>query len=334
MLMNLSTPVRAAMQNPDSVAFTLFGYSVYWYGVLMALGILAAFVFAYVECKRKRMHPDTPFDLCLVAIPCGVVGARLYYVAFNSASYLANPVSILYLWEGGLAIYGAVIGAAIGLFIYARRKKIRFLRLADVCAPGLVLAQSIGRWGNFFNQEAYGPLVENPAHMWFPFAVLIDSTKEIHYATFFYESLWCLLVFLFLWLFLRKRTKHDGDVFLWYVLLYAFERMLIEGLRTDSLYLGGIRISQLLSACLFAAVLVFLIVRAVRERKAGRIMWPSPETEAPAAPEPTDEAEQPEAPESSDAVPAGNDSAAEVPAEDANDPECTQSTDTEENPHA
>lgn len=281
------------MVNPDRVAFTIFGRDIYWYGVLIAIGILLAVLLALREAKRKRMHEDTVLDICLVLIPCGIVGARLYYVLLDLPQYLADPIRIFFIWEGGLAIYGGIIGGLIGLFVYARIKKIRFTRLIDVIAPGLVLAQAIGRWGNFFNQEAYGLPVTNPDLLWFPFAVRIDApwNNGIHYfngqicdspyhlATFFYESLWCALIFLFLWFFLRKRTKHDGDVFLWYAMLYSVERFFVEGLRGDSLWLiqDAVRASQLLSAIVAIGVLAFFLIRYFREKKLGYLMWPKPE---------------------------------------------------------
>ncbi|HWR22818.1 MAG TPA: prolipoprotein diacylglyceryl transferase [Feifaniaceae bacterium] len=284
------------MINPDRVAFSVFGRDIYWYGVLMALGIVIAVLLAMREAKRKQLNEDTVLDLSLVIIPCGVVGARLYYVLFELDQYLADPIRMLYIWEGGLAIFGAVIGGLIGMLAYSRKKKLRFLKMADLVAPGLVLAQAIGRWGNFFNQEAYGPPVTNPDLLWFPMSVKIDSpwtggfhtfngvpcSEPYHLATFFYESLWCFLVFLFLWFFLRKRTKHDGDLFIWYVMLYSFERMFVEGLRGDSLWLieGSVRVSQLLSAVLFVGALGFLLVRHFKEKKLGRLIWPAPEIPA------------------------------------------------------
>ncbi len=284
------------MINPDRVAFSILGRDIYWYGVLMALGIVIAVLLAMREAKRKHMNEDTVLDLCLIIIPCGVVGARLYYVLFELDQYLSDPIRMLYIWEGGLAIFGAVIGGLIGMMIYARKKKLRFFKLADIIAPGLVLAQAIGRWGNFFNQEAFGLPVTNPDLLWFPMSVKIDTpwsggfhtfngvacTEPYHLATFFYESLWCLLVFAFLWFILRKRTKHDGDVFIWYVILYSFERMFVEGLRGDSLWLieGVVRVSQLLSALLFLAGLGFLVVRHFKEKKLGYLIWPKPETPA------------------------------------------------------
>ena len=295
------------MNNPSRVAFTLFGRDVYWYGVLMALGILIAVWLTLKEGKRKRLTEDDILDMCLVIIPSGVVGARLYYVIFEWASYASNPIRALYIWEGGLAIYGAVIGGLLGMFIYSRVRKIRFLKLADCIAPGLVLAQAIGRWGNFFNQEAYGlpvtpeMLAAHPILGYFPVSVAIEGTHyfdkavctacataangaHLHLATFFYESAWCLIVFVVLWL-TRKRVKHDGDTFFLYVLLYSLERTFVEGLRGDSLWIikpsaagmtDGVRVSQALSFLLFVGVLAFFIIRAVREKKEGRLMWPKP----------------------------------------------------------
>ena len=294
------------MTNPDRVAFTLFGKDIYWYGVLMAIGIVIAVIIAQSEEKRKKLPKDIVIDMCLAIIPAGIIGARLYYVLFELDRYLADPIKILYIWEGGLAIYGAVIFGLIAAAIFAHVRKVRFLALADVIVPGLVLAQAIGRWGNFFNQEAYGlpvtqaMLAKFPILNYFPFSVSIDGAHyfdnalctacyttaaggHLHLATFFYESAWCLIVFAFIML-MRKRFKHDGDAFIWYGLLYSFERMFVEGLRGDSLWLirpdaagvGGIRVSQLVSAIVFAAALAFLIIRAVKEKKEGRLMWPAP----------------------------------------------------------
>ncbi len=272
------------MQLPDRVAFTLWGKDIYWYGILMAVGIVVAVLLAMREGKRKKLPEDTIVDLCLVMIPLGVVFARLYYVLFELDRYLQDPITILYIWEGGLAIYGAVLGGLLGAVIYARVKKLRFLRLVDCIAPGLVLAQAIGRWGNFFNQEAFGLPINNGELLWFPFAVKIEGLhyfngvlceNPYHMATFFYESVWCLLVFIFLWSY-RKKFRHDGDAFLTYAMLYAFERMFVEGLRGDSLMLGDIRVSQALSALAFLAILVFFVVRHLKEKREGRLMWPSP----------------------------------------------------------
>ena len=283
------------MNNPSRVAFTLFGRDVYWYGVLMALGILIGVWLTLKEGKRKKLTEDDILDMCLVIIPSGVVGARLYYVIFEWASYASNPIRALYIWEGGLAIYGAVIGGLIGMFIYSRVKKIRFLKLADCIAPGLVLAQAIGRWGNFFNQEAFGLPINNGELMWFPFAVYIEGyhtfngqpcSNPYHMATFFYESVWCLIVFIILWS-CRRKFKHNGDAILSYAALYGLERMFVERLRGDSLYIikpggaiaAGIRVSEMLSFILVVAIAAFFLIRHFKEKKLGRLIWPAPEAE-------------------------------------------------------
>lgn len=283
------------MNNPSRVAFTLFGRDAYWYGVLMALGILIGVWLTLKEGKRKKLTEDDILDMCLVIIPSGVVGARLYYVIFEWASYASNPIRALYIWEGGLAIYGAVIGGLIGMFIYSRVKKIRFLKLADCIAPGLVLAQAIGRWGNFFNQEAFGLPINNGELMWFPFAVYIEGyhtfngqpcSNPYHMATFFYESVWCLIVFIILWS-CRRKFKHDGDAILSYAALYGLERMFVERLRGDSLYIikpggaiaAGVRVSEMLSFILVVAIAAFFLIRYFKENKLGRLIWPAPEAE-------------------------------------------------------
>ncbi len=291
------------MGNIDRVCFSIGSVNIYWYGVLMASGIIVAILLANIEGKRKKLYSDAIIDLCLWIIPLGVIGARLYYVLFSWKNYAANPISALYIWQGGLAMYGSIIGGLIGLFIFSRRKKIRALKLLDCIAPGLVLAQAIGRWGNFFNQEAFGlpvtpeMMAQHPILQYFPFVVSINGAHSfdgalclnpIHLATFFYESAWCVLVFILLWS-IRKKFKHDGDCFLVYAMLYSFERMFVEGLRGDSLYLikpemlsaipNGIRVSQALSLLLFVGIGVFLIIRTSKERKSGELIWPAPEAD-------------------------------------------------------
>ena len=296
------------MNMPSRVAFNLFGKDIYWYGVIMAAAMIIAVGLAYSEERRKKLKKDTVMDLCLCIIPAGIVGARLYYVLFELESYLKDPITILYIWRGGLAIYGAVIGGLLAAFIFAKVRKIRFLTLADVIAPGLVLAQAIGRWGNFFNQEAFGLPISNGELMWFPFAVYIEGyhtfngqpcSNPYHMATFFYESVWCLIVFIILWS-CRKKFRHDGDAILSYAALYGLERMFVERLRGDSLYIikpggaiaAGVRVSEMLSLIVVAAVAAFFIIRHFKEKKLGRLIWPAPEAEAEeaAAPDEADSA--------------------------------------------
>ncbi len=227
-----------------------------WYSVLIVAGILLAYWLGSREEKRVGLPKDAMLDMTLVAVPCGIVGARLYYVLMELDQFAAHPISALYIWEGGIAIYGAILGGAIGVYCYARKKKRSFGAMLDMAAPGLALAQAVGRWGNYFNQEAFGPAIANPAWQFFPAGVLIGEGGALvwHQATFFYESLWDVGCFIAL-MALRGRERRRGDLFLWYAALYGSGRFLIEQLRTDSLYIGSIRASQYLSliACMCVA---------------------------------------------------------------------------------
>ena len=278
------------------------------YGVLIASALAIAAFLCTKEERRLNLPKDTGIDIVLWALPPALVGARLYYVAFTWDYFKTRPGDILKLWEGGLAIYGAVIGGAAGIWLLAKRRKISFLQLADVVAPSLLLGQAIGRWGNFFNQEAFGLPISNGELMWFPFAVYIEGyhtfngqpcSNPYHMATFFYESVWCLIVFIILWS-CRKKFRHDGDAILSYAALYGLERMFVERLRGDSLYIikpggaiaAGVRVSEMLSLIVVAAVAAFFIIRHFKEKKLGRLIWPAPEAEAEeaAAPDEADSA--------------------------------------------
>lgn len=240
-----------------------------WYGFLIALGVAAAIFLASHEEKRLGLKRDTVIDLAFWVIPLGLLCARIYYVAFQWETFADNPVSVLYLWEGGIAIYGAVIGGLIAILLFSRHRRLNPFLLTDIVVPGLALAQSIGRWGNYFNMEAYGREIADPAWQFFPFGVQIpqDGGYVWHMATFFYESALNLLIFLVLWFVIRKKSKVAGTVTLFYLLLYGTGRFLIEGLRTDSLMLGGFRVSQLLSLGLVILSAVLLTINASRLRK-------------------------------------------------------------------
>lgn len=239
-----------------------------WYGVLIVAGILLAVRIASREERRLGLPRDSAVDLALVVVPCGIVGARLYYVIMSWPSFAANPLSMLYVWQGGLAIYGGVIGGALGAWLYARRKGISFSAVADAIAPGLLLAQAVGRWGNYFNMEAYGPAITDPRLQFFPMAVLIPSAEGHvwHAATFFYESMWNLCGFIALWA-LRKRQRQHGNVFAWYLVIYGSGRFIIEQLRQDSLFIGSLRASQCLSLVLCAFAAALLLQRSARGSK-------------------------------------------------------------------
>ncbi len=223
-----------------------------WYSVLIVTGMALAIFLCHLEERRLSLPKDTASDIALSVIPLGIIGARLYYVCFNFSVFRGDLLSVFRIWEGGMAIYGGVIGGFVGIALLARRKGLSLPLLIDTVVPGLALAQGIGRWGNFFNSEAYGAAITSPAWQFFPAGVLIGG--QWYMATFFYESIADLAVFAVLWL-TRKRRRHAGDGFLGYLVLYGAARCLIEGLRSDSLYgFAGLRVSQILSIamCLFA----------------------------------------------------------------------------------
>lgn len=244
-----------------------------WYSVLIVVGIAAAVWLAEAEERRLGLAKDTAVDLALMVVPCGIVGARLYYVAMSWEHFADHPVSVLYVWEGGIAIYGAVIGGVIGAWLYSCRKKCPLPVLLDIAAPGLLLAQAIGRWGNYFNMEAYGPRIFNPQLQFFPLAVLIPSNSgyQWHAATFFYESLWNLCGFAALWK-MRKGQREKGDVFAWYLVLYGSGRFVIEQLRQDSLLIGSLRVSQYLSLILCTVAALVLVWHAFGKKRSVRLL--------------------------------------------------------------
>ena len=261
---------RHGLLSISSTGFTLFGFTIRYYGAIIALGIALAIALAVAREKRYGLPRDTAVDLALCGVPAAIVGARLYYVIFSWREYAGDPISALYVWEGGLAVYGGLLGGLLAGLIYAKVKGLRFLTLADLAAPCFALGQAVGRWGNFFNQEAYGAVASADWMRRFPIAVFIRSDGQWHYATFFYESAWCLLIVLaLLWAEKKRRLRREGDVFTAYVFLYALERCLVEGLRTDSLYLGPLRVSQLLSLVALLACAGIALRRSPRKALPG-----------------------------------------------------------------
>ena len=251
------------------------GFDIYWYGMLIASAFLIAYFVTNFLCKKRGYKNDLTTDMLIICIIGAIVGARLYYVIFSWESYYikgnlaATLGNIFDIREGGLAIYGGIIGCILGLFIYSKTKKMRVLSLLDVCAPSLALGQAIGRWGNFFNQEAHGAFVEDKALQFFPYAVYLDDPKGAepagwYQATFFYESMWCLLIFAVL-LFIFFRQKYHGQITLTYLALYGFERGIVEWLRTDQLTVGGVPISAILSIILCVMATSLIVILAIKK---------------------------------------------------------------------
>lgn len=253
----------------NSVAFTLGeNFSVMWYGVVIALGMLMAIVYAAYRCKQQGIKVDDLIDIAIFAIFFGVIGARLYYVIFNPTNF-KTIMDVIDIRSGGLAIYGGVIAGALTVVIVCLIKKISWRKLFDAAGPGVMIAQAMGRWGNFFNGEAYGSLVEEGHPLYFLRMGLISNNTWHDFGTnqmvyvhpcFLYESLWNVIGFILINIFFKKK-KFDGQIALYYFAWYGFGRMFIEGLRTDALYIGetGIRVSQLLGFLLFAVASALIV---------------------------------------------------------------------------
>lgn len=278
----------------DPVAFSLGPITVHWYGIILGTAALVGLWLAVMEGKRFGISPDFFMDLLLIGVPSAIIGARIYYVAFKWEAYKDNWLDIFKIWEGGIAIYGALIGAVIAGYFYFRRKGYSFWRIADICAPSLIVGQMIGRWGNYVNQEAHGgPVSESflrdTLHLpsWITDQMYIDG--QFYHPTFLYESLWNLVGLLLLFWLRRRPFLRAGELFVSYMMWYSVGRFFIEGLRTDSLAFtapswlasfvnglwspmtllfeagsmdyGNVRISQLLALVLVCAGIVLIIVR-------------------------------------------------------------------------
>lgn len=253
------------MQAPDPVAFTILGTKIMWYGVLVASGFVTAIIISYLRAPKHGLKSDDVLDFALWMIPLSIVGARAYYVIFEWDMYKDNPIGVFALRNGGLAIHGGLIAGVIVALLVCRYKKISFLELADLVFPSVALAQSIGRWGNFFNSEAHG----GPTNL--PWAIMVDG--ELVHPTFLYESLWCLFLF-FLLLHIDKKRKFRGQIVLLYGMLYSVERCLVEQLRTDSLMIGPFKQAQVLSISVFVLCLIAYIILYNKEKKKGELTPP------------------------------------------------------------
>ena len=242
------------MVSPGRVAFTVFGIDIMWYGVLIGFAFVLG---TLINCRRAPkfgLKPDTFLDVIIWLIPSSLVGARLYYVIFNWSYYQNNLSEIINTRHGGLAIHGGLILGIITVYLVCRHDKESFPDVLDVLAPAIALGQAIGRWGNFFNEEAHG--IETDL----PWAQIIDGTG--YHPTFIYESIWCFLMFLFLIWFSNHKRTFRGQIICLYFMLYSFERFFVEALRTDSLMIGPLRQAQVISIVIFiAALLAYGVLR-------------------------------------------------------------------------
>lgn len=266
-----------------SIAFSIFGYEIHFYGLIIAFGFALAVLYGGRKAYKWKMSLDGMTDVLIWGTLFGIVCARLYYVAFEWDYYSQHLNEIPAIWNGGIAIYGGIIGALIGAAIGCKVGKIDYFNLLDLGSLGLLIGQGIGRWGNFFNQEAFGSNTDTALfRMWSPKihdtleqsaqllaqkGMNVDPNTSVH-PTFLYESVWCLLSFLVLHIVVTYFRKFKGEIFMLYGILYGSERMIVEGLRTDSLYIGNtsIRVSQLLSAIIVVVALVAFIYFMIRSK--------------------------------------------------------------------
>ena len=256
-------------------AFTLFGVDIMWYGILITAGMILAYFYGLTRAKIEGVKSDDITDLTLFLVIFGVIGARLYYLIFNLDAYIVNDrgstwnnivetlKGMVSVRSGGLAIYGGIIAGFFTALAVAKVKKIRFPVLLDILAPCVMIGQIVGRWGNFVNVEAYGRTTDLPWRM----GVGLGGGAPYVHPTFLYESLWNLVGFILIAVFYKKKKFH-GQVFLFYAIWYGAGRAFIEGLRTDSLYLGPIRISQLVSAVICAAGIILMVIGCMRAPRA------------------------------------------------------------------
>ena len=255
----------------DSVAFEIFGIEVLWYGIIISFGFIMAVFLGMRNRERFGINEEQILDIVLWGAPAGIIGARLYYVIFNWDEFGGDILKIIYIRTGGLAIYGGLIGALLSSYIYCRVKKVDYLNLLDFGGPYFLLAQAIGRWGNFTNNESFGTNTNLPWGMTSEIIQKrlemsnipgIDPNLPVHPA-FLYESLWNFAAFFFL-MWYRKKYKVKGELFFLYMILYGAGRLWIEALRTDSLYIGPFRVSQLLA---ISFVVVFSTIFIIRRKK-------------------------------------------------------------------
>ncbi|SCH01010.1 Prolipoprotein diacylglyceryl transferase [uncultured Ruminococcus sp.] len=236
----------------------VFGLEIAWYAIIIAFGFILAAAYGISRMKQFGLDADRAIDAILAGMVGGIIGARIYYVVFSWDNYKDNLLEIFNIRNGGLAIYGGIIGALIFGLIMCKIRKVKMLPMLDVTALGFLIGQCVGRWGNFVNAEAYGSSVSDN----YLLGMSVPGEEALVHPCFLYESVWCLIGFILLH-FYSKRRKFDGEVGLMYLMWYGAGRMVIEGLRTDSLYLGNLRVSQILSGLLLiGALIVWLVIRS------------------------------------------------------------------------
>jgi len=247
----------------NPIIINLFGIEIKWYSILILTGIILGMLLVTKESKKFNISKELIFDLCFYAIIFGILGARLYYVLFNISYYKYNLSEIFAIWNGGLAIHGGIIAGALTIILYCKKKDLNFVKIFDIIVPALILAQAIGRWGNFFNSEAHGFATTYTflKNLYIPeFVIKGMNIGGVYYLpTFYIESLWCILGFIVLLIIRRFKYIKIGIITSIYVIWYSIGRFFIEAWRTDSLMLGGFKIAQIISIALFMGAIIYLI---------------------------------------------------------------------------
>lgn len=253
----------------NRVAFNIFGFNVYYYSLCILLGVMVAYILITREGKKQGLPKEFISDLIFYTLIIGILGARVYYCVFNLDYYLANPSEILKIYNGGLAIHGGVIAGLIFVYFYTKKKNVSFIKILDIVAPAVIIAQSFGRWGNFFNQEAHGGITtyQNLKNMHIPEFIINGMYIEgkYYYPTFFFESIWCLIGFIILMIARKNKNLRKGFQIGFYFIWYGIGRFFIEALRTDSLMFFGLKIAQIVS--LIGIIIGIIIIVTNRNKK-------------------------------------------------------------------
>ena len=253
----------------NRVAFNIFGFNVYYYSLCILLGVIVAYILITREGKKQGLPKEFISDLIFYTLIIGILGARVYYCVFNLDYYLANPSEILKIYNGGLAIHGGVIAGLIFVYFYTKKKNVSFIKILDIVAPAVIIAQSFGRWGNFFNQEAHGGITtyQNLKNMHIPEFIIngMHIEGKYYYPTFFFESIWCLIGFIILMIARKNKNLKKGFQIGFYFIWYGIGRFFIEALRTDSLMFFGLKIAQIVS--LIGIIIGIIIIVTNRNKK-------------------------------------------------------------------
>lgn len=253
----------------NRVAFNIFGFNVYYYSLCILLGVIVAYILITREGKKQGLPKEFISDLIFYTLIIGILGARVYYCIFNLDYYLANPSEILKIYNGGLAIHGGVIAGLIFVYFYTKKKNVSFIKILDIVAPAVIIAQSFGRWGNFFNQEAHGGITtyQNLKNMHIPEFIIngMHIEGKYYYPTFFFESIWCLIGFIILMFVRRNKNLRKGFQIGFYFIWYGIGRFFIEAFRTDSLMFFGLKIAQIVS--LIGIIIGIIIIVTNRNKK-------------------------------------------------------------------